>query len=346
MGFLYQFVKYSGRIGLPIFFGKFEINGREHIPEDLPFLIAPNHQNAFLDAILMGVYNQKPVHFLTRSDVFVPPFVGALQALNMMPIYRIRDGYDKLSKNEAVFEICERLLGDHQPVLIFPEGNMDKHHFLRPLTKGTARLALQTQMNLAEDLLILPVGINYFDHYRPRHKCIVNFGVPLRVNDYMARYQQHSAKGLISLRNDLSDAIKGLLLIPEKEGYDSNVQALNHKNEALSFKELRQKIGDNDFDRARYTPWLSPISRFLTFLNPVAIYIVRYILSRKLKQRQFIASIKYTLGLLLSVLWWIILFSIITTIWNWKVGSIVVLISILSLLFRSELIKRSTPPEI
>ena len=87
MTWLYFLVKNIGKVCVPLFFGRLEINGREHIPKDHSFIIAPNHQNAFLDAILMGVYLRKPVHFLTRSDVFVPPFLGVLHSLNMMPVY-------------------------------------------------------------------------------------------------------------------------------------------------------------------------------------------------------------------------------------------------------------------
>jgi len=208
MGLLYSFVKNTGRIGLPLYFGRLDINGKEHIPKDLPFIIAPNHQSAFLDAVMMGVNCDKPMHFLTRSDVFVSPFIGALRALNMMPVYRIRDGYDKLSKNEEVFAKCNDLLSRGLPVLIFPEGNMGNGHYLRPLTKGTSRMAIQAQENIDEDVMVLPVGINYFHHDRPRYKCIVNYGKPIRVRDYLDLYNQHKAKGLIKLRNDLSDKIK------------------------------------------------------------------------------------------------------------------------------------------
>lgn len=346
MSFLYQFVKYSGRIGIPFFFGHLEINGRENIPDNLPYLIAPNHQNAFLDAILMGVYSRQPMHFLTRSDVFVPPFIGALTALNMMPIYRIRDGYEQLSKNEAVFSTCEQHLRNHEPVLIFPEGNMDRRHYLRPLTKGTARLAFQTQMNLSEDLLILPVGINYFDHYRPRHKCIINYGEPLRVREYLEEYNQHAAKGLISLRNDLSHAMKELLLIPEKEDYDDKVTALNYKNEKLSFPELRHQIKQSSFTRANYIMQLKWLPKVLVLFNPLAILVVHWILKTKIKHPLFTSSIKYTLGLVLSVLWWIILFMVTFILWDATIAFSCTLFSVLALFVRSELLKRSTPPTI
>ena len=65
MSLLYKFVKHSGRFGLPFYFGRLEINGKEHIPKEAPYIIAPNHQSAFLDAVLMGTYHKKPISFLT-----------------------------------------------------------------------------------------------------------------------------------------------------------------------------------------------------------------------------------------------------------------------------------------
>ncbi len=343
MSLLYKFVKNGGKIGLPLFFGRLEINGEENVPKNKPFLIAPNHQNAFLDAILMGVYIKKPVHFLTRSDVFVTPFEGVLSALNMMPVYRIRDGYEKLSKNEEVFAKCASLLKKGLPVLIFPEGNMDEGHYLRPLSKGTARLALQTQINMDEDLLILPVGINYFDHFRPRHKCIINFGAPIKVKDYLEKYNTHKAKGLIALRNDLSSAMKSQLLIPEKEGYETKVKALNRKNEKISFTELKNKIATDNFETYSSLRRLKAIPQVLTLFNPLAIGIVSYILSQKIDHRQFDASIKYTLGFFLSVLWWLLLFIILFYFFNPVTASVGTTISIILLFVRSDLKKITDP---
>lgn len=343
MSLLYNFVKYTGRIGLPLYFGQLEINGQEYIPKDVPFLIAPNHQSAFLDAVIMGVYNPKPVHFLTRSDVFVKPFIGALEALNMMPVYRIRDGYEKLSKNEEIFARCEALLAKGMPVLIFPEGNMGDGHFLRPLTKGTARLAFQSFENLGTDVQILPVGINYFNHDRPRYKCIVNFGQPLNIRDYMALYNTHKAKGLIQLKNDLSGAIKKLLLIPNKEGYGASYEALNRKNEKCSFGNLKKALADNTYDKATFFTGGSFISKLLALFNPLAIGVVHYLLKKVVKERQFTSSLKYTLGLLLSVIWWIILYVSVAAFFDAKTAGIAVLVSVTMLFLRSE-IKKFTDP--
>lgn len=343
MGLLYSFFKYSGRIALPIYFGRLEINGKENVPKDQPYIIASNHQSAFLDAVLLGSFAHKPVHFLTRSDVFVKPFIGALKALNMMPVYRIRDGYEKLSKNEEVFAKCNHLLSQGLPVLIFPEGNMGEGHYLRPLTKGTARMAFQAQEVIGKDVMILPIGINYFHHYRPRYKCIINYGTPIQVKDYVSHYEENKAKGLIKLRDDLSDSIKELLVIPEKDGFAEKVKALHRNNEHLNFQSLKNTIEEKSANQPNYTTSLQWLPSLLSIFNPLTIGAVTYVLRNVVKEKQFTSSLKYTLGLVLSMIWWFLLFIITTMIWSWEIGVAATLVSIAMLLWRSDLKKRFVP---
>ncbi len=341
MSLLYSFVKHSGRIGLPLFFGKLEINGKENVPIGKPYIVAPNHQSAFLDAIIMGVYCKRPMHFLTRSDVFGPPFGHILRGMNMMPVYRLRDGYEKLKKNEEVFAKCDALLNQGIPVLIFPEGNMGDGHFLRPLTKGTSRMAIQAQASIQDDVMILPVGINYFHHDRPRYKCIVNYGKPLRVRDYLDLYNEHPAKGLIKLKNDLSENIKELLILPSKEDYETKVKALNQHQEQYDYKEIKKRIAEGNYQIAKFKTGFKWIPKLLSIFNPLSIGVVHFIMNRIIKERQFTSSIKYILGLILSGIWWVILFISATLIWNWKIGIVATIISIVMLFLRSDLKKRT-----
>ena len=140
---------------------------------------------------------------------------------------------------------------------------MDEGHFLRPLTKGTARLAFQAQEKMNSDLMIVPVGINYFHHYRPRNRCIIKFGNALRVKDYQKRYHENKAKGLIALKDDLTIAMKEQLLIPDKGDYNDKKKALNRLNERKGFKELKTSISTNTFNTAKYYSWLGPVANSL-----------------------------------------------------------------------------------
>ena len=183
-------------------------------PKNNPLLVTPNHQNAFLDALLVGAFIPRELHFLTRADVFTKRSIPFMKLLNMMPVYRIRDGYSALSRNEAVFDGCRKIFERRESILIFPEGNHGKEYYLRPLTKGAARLALQSQTKLEEPLMILPIGLNYFDHQSANSTVIIRFGKPIVVSDHVDGYEKHQASGLIKMRDTISEGMKNTLLIP------------------------------------------------------------------------------------------------------------------------------------
>ncbi|MEM9897021.1 MAG: lysophospholipid acyltransferase family protein, partial [Bacteroidota bacterium] len=208
MGTFYKRAKWSMKNALAIFYRKVRIEGMDKIPRDKPLLIVSNHQNALLDPLLVGSFFPFPIHFLTRADVFNKRSRPYLKKLNMMPIYRIRDGFKSLSANDAVFEKCKEVFGKAESIMIFPEGNHGKHHYLRPLTKGAARLALSSQLAIQKELLILPVGVNYFDHRTPRSTVFIKYGEPFAVQSFLEEYEENNAKGLQVLRDRMSEEMK------------------------------------------------------------------------------------------------------------------------------------------
>ena len=127
-----------------------------------PLIIGCNHPNSFLDAILTGAQMKKRVHFLTRGDVFKNKFVIAImKSVNMIPIYRIRDGKDNLSKNDVTFEMCREIIKRGEHVLIFVEGFCQHQTSLQtPLKKGAPRLLLQGRKD-GIDVQLLPVWVEY-----------------------------------------------------------------------------------------------------------------------------------------------------------------------------------------
>ncbi|MEP5613232.1 MAG: lysophospholipid acyltransferase family protein [Cyclobacteriaceae bacterium] len=317
------------RISLRMYFKKVEIVGLENLPKDAPIIIAPNHQNAFLDPFLAGSFMPFPINFLTRADVFTWWSKPILKSLNMIPIYRIRDGYGKLSMNDAIFRTCEELFRQKKTVLIFAEGNHGKDHYLRPLTKGTSRLALQAQAAIEDDLQIVPVGINYFDHRKPGAKVILVYGKPFSVKPFVEKYDESSGSGLIAIRDALSEAMKSTLVIPEKtDDYEQLKKTIfQKKHEKLSFSELRKIKGGDTEIKARSTSshWLPKV------LNPVPFLIIVKMLTG-VKDVVFKSSVKYAVGVFAFPIWWLLSFFII----YWLVGiisaSITVLTMILSLI--------------
>ena len=133
---VYQVMRYYCRFVVRIFFGKVEIIGKENIPKDQPVIYSSNHQNAFMDALIIGGLSPKTTYSVTRSDVFKKKYEWFMDAFNMIPIYRIRDGFSQLAKNEETFRRINRCLSQGHALTIFSEGNHGNDFFLRSLSKS------------------------------------------------------------------------------------------------------------------------------------------------------------------------------------------------------------------
>ena len=340
----YFVIRYATRVSLYVFFSRLEIIGTKNIPRGKPVIFAPNHQNAFLDAFMVGGLSPIRIHYLTRADVFNNPFRWFLEALQMMPIYRIRDGFGQLSQNAGVFEACRKLFAQKKSVLIFPEGSHGEHYYLRNLTKGISRLALQSQEILEEDLWVQPVGLNYFDLRGPRRRVIMVFGQPIRVKDYMGQYQEQQAKALIAFKEEVGVKMQECMMIPEKdEFYEDKVRALP-KFEHLPFDKLKASL-EQVKEKVKAAPEgnrvVQSLGRLLGLVNFPAIILAQNILKNKIKDPVFSASIKWGVGFLLLPLWWSLLFTTSYFLFSVEIAAASVLGALVLLLARQELLKRS-----
>jgi hypothetical protein len=93
----------------------------------------------------------------------------------MLPVYRVSEGVENLGHNYTTFNACKKLFEENKTVLIFSEGSCTNEWKLRPLKKGTARLALSAWQNNIE-LKVLPLGINYSSFRYYGKNLFLNFG--------------------------------------------------------------------------------------------------------------------------------------------------------------------------
>ncbi len=177
----YFLVKCWIRAGLLIYFRAIKFTDRAVLKEKGPLLLACNHPNSFLDAIVVGSHFNRPVHFLARGDAFRHPLARRLlRALKMIPIYRLSEGKEHLALNDATFEQCKQLFLQGGIVLIFSEGLCKNQWILRPLKKGTGRIAFYKgdRKDLPADLRIVPVGLNYTVFGKMERQILVSTGKP------------------------------------------------------------------------------------------------------------------------------------------------------------------------
>lgn len=141
-----------------------------------PLLLACNHPNSFLDAVILDLLFERPIWSLARGDVFKSKtIIRLLTAVKILPVYRTSEGAENLSENYKTFDACIELFRQNGIVLIFSEGKCINEWHLRPLKKGTARLAIQCWKE-GIPLRVLPVGINYSSFRRFGKNIHLRFG--------------------------------------------------------------------------------------------------------------------------------------------------------------------------
>ena len=157
----YHLLKIYVRAAIHLFCHSIYIDKKELLSIEGPLLIASNHPNSFLDAIIFDIVFDIPITSLARGDAFRNKKVfRVLRSLKMLPIYRIREGAENLNTNYETFDTCIDLFKQREAVLIFSEGLCVNEWHLRPLKKGTARLAFKAWSE-GIPLKVLPAGINY-----------------------------------------------------------------------------------------------------------------------------------------------------------------------------------------
>jgi 1-acyl-sn-glycerol-3-phosphate acyltransferase len=248
------------QLALLVYFRRIKVVGRENIPKGKPIIFAPNHQYAFMDALLLVMVTWKIPYFLVRADIFKKSFFSfLLRTLKMMPVYRQRDSVDVISKNEETFSKCVDILNNGKHLTIFPEGNHSKIRKIRPIRKGLLRIGFRTINENPEsnNLVIIPVGINYDDHSRFQSDILIKFGEPITLEDYNKRYKKNQAKAF----SDVSAAIYEDLV-----DLTVNIQ----HTESYKFYESVLKLYTPHFMRRIKLKYRNLLERFVAYKKIIA----------------------------------------------------------------------------
>jgi 1-acyl-sn-glycerol-3-phosphate acyltransferase len=159
-----QLLKILIQAGLWLFCNKIHLKNKQLFKTSGPLLIIANHPNSFLDALIIGSYYKRRVYFLARGDVFKKPIHRFfLESLNMIPVYRLREGKEFLHLNDYAFSRSIDLLSKGYAVLIFIEGICINSNELQPFKKGTARILEGIQkLNVHPKVHIAGIAFNQF----------------------------------------------------------------------------------------------------------------------------------------------------------------------------------------
>jgi 1-acyl-sn-glycerol-3-phosphate acyltransferase len=233
---LYYLFKYLMRLGLTIFYRKKKFSGFENIPATGPVIFACNHPNSFLDAMIIGAHIKRETHYLARSDVFNSPLkLWILSQFKLMPIYRLQEGVENLDKNKDTFEKCHAVFRKGGAVLMFSEGLCIQEMRLRPLKKGTARIALEYSKD-GSPLTIITTGFNYMKPMYFREDVIVSMDEPFNAADFAAEYNENNSKAIHSFNKRL------------QEGFHRTVIDIREKQKEKDIKQLVEVEYNNGAD--------------------------------------------------------------------------------------------------
>lgn len=228
--FLYILLRFYTRICFRLFYKNIVYKAWENVPKTGPLLFAPNHQNALMDALAVLLRQKRSLVFMARADMFRNKISSyLLNLIKIMPVYRIKDGYSKLSRNDRQFQEAGCVLINNATLCMMPEGGQSGHRRLRPLVKGIFRIAFEAQsaMGKSRDLRIIPVGIDYSEYEQAGSDLVVHFGKPLLVSDYMGFYEQDKALGINTLRDELSKSMQAQILHIQNDAFYHEILALS-----------------------------------------------------------------------------------------------------------------------
>ncbi len=363
---LYALLQPLMRLALRFFFKKIYFSNAKVLPWGKPFILASNHPTAFMEPLIYCSFLRSPLHSITRGDVFEKPFFRRiLKSMYMIPIFRFKDGYGSLKLNHASFEHCYRTLSDQKAILIFSEGRTKLEKRLRPLQKGTARIAFGTwdaNGSTAADIYIVPVGINYVSGKKFRDEVMVRFDTPIRLRDMEDKYLENPIRAVSTLTEEIKKRFEKLVIIVNNpaddqlaeqlltirrnEWYDGVLPIVSENNNRLEAEKrvadrinamddedkffwkqktnfYFDKIQENNLDdfavaqpmSVRWATWLAMAVGLLPALlgrggNFLPAYIARTIAHRRVTEdhAEFFAPVLIATGLLLSLLYYLLLF--------------------------------------
>jgi 1-acyl-sn-glycerol-3-phosphate acyltransferase len=186
-----------------------------------PLLIVANHPDSFFDALVIAANCKYPLSFLARGDVFTKPWHNfLLRSLNMMPVYRQREGKEHLHKNQNSFAASVEVLKNGGILLIFIEGTCLNKNEIQPFKKGAARI-LQQAVAQGVSPSVLPAVITYngFKHFGKKVFLMLGSAVPATTFFSSNTDQYNEATQRKNFNNHVMEQMTSLFKEPTSKKY-------------------------------------------------------------------------------------------------------------------------------
>lgn len=214
---LYRVLRAAADVALRWYYADIVVQGTERIPATGPLVIAANHPNALVDALLVTTTLRRPVRLTAKATLFEHPLLApVLRAVGVVPLRRAKDelaarrgGEVSVARNTESFRQVTDALREGSVVLVFPEGISHDAPALAPLKTGAARMALSAAEAGVHGVQLLPLGLIFERKEKPRSRVLVRVGEPIDVDAWRARTASGDASRLTT---DLDAALRHVTL--------------------------------------------------------------------------------------------------------------------------------------
>ena len=224
---------------------KCQIHGEENIPTDGALLLAANHCNTLMDALVILRAYKKQTVFGARADLFNKPFIAKLMFfVRILPMVRQRDGLRNVLKNKDTQESIVETLENNVRFCMYPEGTHRARHSLQALGKGVFRAALAANEKFGAEkpIYIVPVGLEYGDYFRYRSTTLLNYGKPINVTEFVKDLDlENEAQVMEALRKELASRLTELFTYFK---YDENYDAKWALTKMVAISDRKKGYGD------------------------------------------------------------------------------------------------------
>lgn len=216
---LYAAVRPIATLGLKLYFRRIDLANTDRIPKNAAVILAANHPTTFIEPCVLACFLEEPLHFLARGDFFKNSIAARLlRGVHIIPVFRMRDaGYSGIKNNYESFNRSFQVLARKKHLMILAEGRCIHEKRLRPIRKGTARIALGAiDSTKLDEVYIVPIGINFTYADRLRSDVMINCGEPIKASDYLAKYKESPTPAINALTEELRSRLSGEVVIVER----------------------------------------------------------------------------------------------------------------------------------
>lgn len=134
---------------------RLRVEGREHVPTDRPFILAPVHRSN-VDFLLVSAVTARRMRYMGKDSLWKHKTLGwFLSALGAFPVHR------GSADREALRQCIDLAMGG-EPLVMFPEGTRQSGPLVQDFFEGASYVASRTQIP------VVPVGIGGSEQAMPK----------------------------------------------------------------------------------------------------------------------------------------------------------------------------------